>query len=309
MRGLGLADNVIEELWFGDDDPNHSTEEASRSLAASVAQLEGLKPFPAVAQRMMELVSDPEVRIEDVSRLVQNDPAIAGKTVRLANSALYRVGQPVETIDQAIMRLGLTTLNQMVTALAVVGMFRDSKGLGRDIRDHCVGTAAVGRALARRKNWYGHGQVFMAGLMHDLGQLLCMQTGELVYEDIPEDRFGADKTHVYEREVLGYDHAVLGGHVLRSWKIPDPVPKAVAWHHQPARGYEVGGDIGLLVAYTRIADRIDHLMTEEVTPSAELLETLANDSASTYAGISANDFDLHWDAMLEARKDALAMFT
>ena len=308
MGGLGLADNVIEELWFGDDDPNRSTEEASRSLAASVAQLQGLKPFPAVAQRMMNLVSDPDVRIDDVSRLVQNDPAIAGKTVRLANSALYRVGQPVDTIDQAIMRLGLTTLNQMVTALAVVGMFRDSTGLGRDIRDHCVGTAAIGRALARRKNWYGHGQVFMTGLMHDLGQLLSMQTGELVYDDIPAERHGPDKTHVYEREVLGYDHAVLGAHVLRGWRIPDPVPQAVAWHHQPARGYEAGGDIGLLVAYTRVADRVDHLIRQETAVGPDLFATLANDAAASYAGISANDFDLHWDTMVEARIDALAMF-
>jgi HD-like signal output (HDOD) protein len=299
---------VLEELWFGDGDPNRSHLEASQSLAAEVARLRGLKPFPVVAQRVMELVQDPDVRLDEVRRLVETDPSLCSRTLRLANSALYRVGQPCETVSQALVRLGTKTIYETMGAVALLGMFEDVRGVGRTIRDHCVGVAAVGRTLVRGNGWYGGDQIFLAGLMHDVGKLLAIQTGEMDYASLPAECGGPDTVHLHEREKLGYDHAILGGHALTLWKLAEPLARVVAWHHQPARAYEVGGDVGLMVAIVRLADRIDARLAAGRTPTGSDWAAFENSADASYLELTFQNLAEAWPAFAAARSDALAVF-
>ncbi|HEX4479109.1 MAG TPA: HDOD domain-containing protein [Polyangiaceae bacterium] len=303
-----LADNVLEELWFSDDDPSRSHEQASQSLAFEMARLRGLKPFPVVAERVMTLVRDPAVRIDEVRRVLETDPSLAARTMTVANSALFSVGKPCRSVDQAIIRLGTKTVHDLMATVAVLGMFSDVRGQGITIRDHCVGVAAIGRALVRREGWYSGGQVFLAGLMHDVGKLLLMQTEDISYERIPSPYAGIGHVHLYEREKLGYDHAVLGGHAITAWKIPDPIAKVVAWHHQPGRAYQVGGDFGLMVAIVRLADRLDYLIASgaESLPDVRALEE--DSAAATYLDVDPQRLTDGFEEFVQARLDALSAF-
>jgi HD-like signal output (HDOD) protein len=303
-----LAQDVIENLWFGDEDPERTRQEASRSLAAQVAKITGLKPFPAVAQRVMQMVADPNCKIEELGQVIKSDPAIAARVMRLANSALFRVGQPVGSLDQALMRLGTNTLYQMVTAIAVMGLFNTKDKNARRLRDHSVGCAALAKALATRKNWPGSSQLFLCGLMHDLGQLLLLQTEEVAYDTFTPEQLSFDRTHLRERQLLGYDHAVLGGHVIALWNLPELTSQTVAWHHQPARAYDQGGDLALLVAFVRLADELDDMLVANL-PAAEAQATLGRSSAANYLELSVSDLELHWEALLETRKAALGAMT
>ncbi len=299
---------MTEELWFGDEQPADVRERAAQSLSAKLAELRGLKPFPVVAQRVMTIVSDQRARLEEVGRVLETDPALASRTLRLANSALFLVGKPCDSVNQAILRVGTKALYEMMAAVAVLGMFEDMRGVGLTMRDHCVGVAAIGRALARRHGWEGGGQVFLAGLLHDVGKLLCMQSEELPYDALPREYMAFDIMHQHERRILGYDHAVLGGHVLMDWKIPPSVAKAVAWHHQPGRAYAVGGDEALLVAILRLSDRVDLRIGEGAEPDDAFLDAVAKDSATAYLDISADDIARAWPSFVEARTSALSVF-
>jgi HD-like signal output (HDOD) protein len=117
-----------------------------------------------------------------------------------------------------------------------------------------------------------------------------------------------DTVHLHERRILGYDHAVLGGHVLKQWKLPEPVARAVAWHHQPGRAYAVGGDEGLLVAVVRVADRIDHAIIAGTARDEAFLDSLSRDAALGYLDLKAEDLARAWPTFVDARVSALSVF-
>jgi HD-like signal output (HDOD) protein len=143
-----LAESIREDLWFGDDDPKRTVEEASRSLAAAAALVVGLKPFPIVAQRVMTLLSDPDTPVVKVKKAIEQDPALTARLLRVANSALYSPAVACRSVEDAVMRLGSRTVSEIVASLATLGMFSDAKhGFGAAFRNHCVGVAAIGRVL------------------------------------------------------------------------------------------------------------------------------------------------------------------
>jgi len=143
-----LADAVREQLWFGDEDPARSTLEASRSMAAALARATGLKPFPAVAQRAIGLLNDPDTPLRQIREALEKDPAIVAGLLRVANSAAYRMRQAINSVEEAVQRLGSRHVREIVTSVAAMGMFKDAKGVGLAVRDHSARVGAMSRVLA-----------------------------------------------------------------------------------------------------------------------------------------------------------------
>jgi HD-like signal output (HDOD) protein len=301
-----LAKEINETLWFGDDDPARSQAQASASLAAGVAKAVGLKPFPAVAQRVMQMAASADCSVEELARLIRNDPAIAARVMRLANSALFKVGEAVGSLDQALTRLGTNTLYQMVASIAVMGFFDTRDKAARRLRDHAVGTAALAKALAHKRRLASANQLFLCGLLHDIGQLLLLQTQEISYQAFTPEQLTFDQPPVRERELLGYDHAVLGGHVVAVWNMPQLTAQAVAWHHQPARAKSAGGDIAQLVAFVRFADELDELLADASQTPLAVRSHMATSTTTAELECPPEELEQHWDFLIESRKTALS---
>lgn len=303
-----ISETILEELWFGEDDFNAITAQAASSFAAAMAELEGLRPFSDVARRVLEYVSNPNFEVGRLQDIMEQDPALATKMLRLANSAAFRPREPCASIRQAIMVLGARTVSEVSTSLSMMSMFTDLGGVGRMVRDHCAATGALVRALALRKANAGPSS-YIVGLLHDFGKLLLIQAQPATYVKIHGNQLAdADTIHLREREVLGYDHAVLGAHMLTKWGLPQPIPKIVAWHHQPTRAFAVGGEVGLLVALVRLAERMDRMLHDDGLPSKEATESLAGTPESEYAGFSARDFESMWEELRAAKHEAEQIF-
>lgn len=300
QSGSKLAETVVEELWFGDVDDGAEEHQASMSLAARLADVQGLKPFPVVAQRVLSLLNDPDFDLSQIAKLLEGDTALATKTLRVANSSLFSRGNKISSIESAVVRLGGKTVMDMLLAVAAMGLFKDAWGAGLRVREHSVGVAVVARHLAVVCGWSGASQVFLAGLMHDVGKLLIMQADEY---DYPPD--GGIDVHLGERTALGYDHAVLGGHALRLWEVPEPLPVVVAWHHQLGRALSAGGDVGLMVALLDLADAIEKCLAE-ATPCC--VEDLSRRSSAEYLQITPASLNGVWDRLREERAEAIALF-
>jgi HD-like signal output (HDOD) protein len=301
-----LAKEINESLWFGDDDPARSQAQASASLAAQVAKAVGLKPFPAVAQRVMQMAASADCRVEELARLIKNDPAIAARVMRLANSALFKVGESVGSLDQALTRLGTNTLYQMVASIAVMGFFDTRDKAARRLRDHAVGTAALAKALAQKRRHASSNQLFLCGLLHDIGQLLLLQTQEISYESFTQEQLVFDQPPRRERELLGYDHAVLGGHAVALWNMPMLTAQTVAWHHQPERAKQVGDDAAQLVAFVRWADELDDLLVDASVTAQAARSHMATSSTTAYLECPSDELEQHWDFLIDTRKTALS---
>lgn len=301
-----LAEAVREQLWFGDEDPLRTALEASRSLAAALARAMGLKPFPAVAQRAMDLLDDPDTPLRKIRETLETDPAITAGLLRVANSAAYRSRHAISSVDEAVQRLGSRHVLEIVSSVAAMGLFKDVKGVGLQVRDHCARVAAMTRVLASEWHQETAESPFLCGLLHDLGKLLLLQVSGLDYDKLdPRALSRPDEAFVHERALLGYDHAVLGGHVLDAWRLPDRVASVVAWHHQPGRAYEQGGELALGVALVRLANRIDYKMRQEPVLDEAFVAELAEDGAAQYSGYRAEVLRAMWKKLREAGQQML----
>jgi HD-like signal output (HDOD) protein len=298
----------LEELWFGEDDARATDAQAAASFAAALADLEGLRPFSEVARRVLEYVADPDFEVGRLQNIMEQDPALATRVLRLANSAAFRRGEPCGSIRQAIMVLGSRTLTEVATSLSMMAMFSDMSGVGRLVRDHCASTAALVRSLALHKENTG-ANCYIVGLLHDFGKLLLIQAQPATYLKIHGPHIAEpDTIHLHERSVLGFDHAVLGAHLLKKWSLPDPIPKVVAWHHQLSRALTAGGEVATYVALVRLAERIDRLLASDDPPSAEQTELTAACSEGQYLNFSARDLSKLWAELRAAKQEAHQIF-
>jgi putative nucleotidyltransferase with HDIG domain len=307
-RTSKISESILEELWFGEDDANAITAQAASSFAAAMAELEGLRPFSDVARRVLDYVADPNFEVGRLKEIMEQDPALATKVLRLANSAAFRPREPCASIQQAIMVLGARTVSEVATSLSMMSMFTDLGGVGRIVRDHCAATGALVRALALRKANAGPSS-YVVGLLHDFGKLLLLQAQPATYLKIHGNQLAdADTIHLRERAVLGFDHAVLGAHLLTKWGLPQPIPKIVAWHHQPARAFAAGGEVGLLVALVRLAERIERLLHDDTLPSKEATAHLVASPECQYAEFRERDLESMWDELRTVKHEAMQIF-
>lgn len=310
---MALAQKIVEELWFTEDSADAVGDAAAQSFAARVAELEGLKPFPAVAQKVLALLSDPNFRVHDVRAAIEEDPALSARVLRVANSAAFAGSNPCDTVGRAVVRLGAGTVRELVIALATMGMFVDVTGRGRVVRDHCVTTGALARVLARDLLAGPTPGIFLAGLMHDVGKLLLMQSHEFPHAGMTaqelEDLELPDGSHVPERQHLGYDHAVLGGHAVLLWKIPFPTPQVVAWHHQPTRAQEEGDDtIAAMVAIVRIADQLDRVLLTDPPQDRRTLKDLCSTPDAAQVGLTDKTLRDLWSELFLVKAEASSLF-
>ena len=297
----------IAELWLDGAAPSAADLLAAKSLAAKMAVFEGIRPFSAVVQELVACVSRPDFTLDRVRELIEADPALAARIMRVANSAAYRTYEPCSTVSKAIVRIGATNVCDMAMAMSAITFFKDLGGVGQKIRDHSAGTAAVARELAFRLG-RASPKVFLAGLLHDIGKLLLIQTGDADYAALAGESLAPNTVHLKEQAQWGYDHAILGGQVLLSWKLPEPIPQIVACHHQPKVAQARSALVGLSVDLLRVADEVDWLLQQRHDADSEHVRKLAQSPDGTRAGLNETTLMELWDDLRTVRREALSVF-
>ena len=245
-------------------------ERDATSLAERILELVrddriALPPFPALLARLQALLQRDDVNAEDVARTIRVDPGLVANLLQVANSAAFGGLQRIIDLQQVIARLGLRQVGSMITALQVKGQFTAAHGpnteLTRTLWDHSVTCAFAARRLADQVS-ADLGQAFLAGLLHDCGNLLVLraldhleETGEL--ELAPTDAL--------RREMMERLHCELGHSALVAWNLPEPLPTLVLRHEDPP---EAGDDP--LLSCLQAADLITRKLGFDLAPLPEL---------------------------------------
>lgn len=294
---------VEEELWFGGHDPAVAEDTAARSMAALVGRIVGAKPFPESARRLAELTRKDVIRIEPIVQVLERDPALSARLLRLVNSAGYALRQRCTSVRHAATLVGTDRLHQIATTAAVLDLFDSRSSIAARIIEHSTIVGAFcryfGAHLALPVD-----DLFTAGFLHDIGKLMLLETeGEQYVQLLEKYADQPDTIHVVERSLYGFDHAVLGAHVLTAWNIPDPVPKIVAWHHEPTRAYHVSSMMAALVQTVRLADSAVCAMVRGVTQ--EEFATLANAECASYLDISEPQLASMWEELQTLYRESI----
>ncbi len=210
--------------------PQHSKPEITFS---QLSALKVLPAFPAVALRLLTVISGDEADFREVSQLIMTDTALSGQVLRLANSSLYGFRQRVTNVLQALCLMGANRVRDMLITVALKGYI---SGTADPIRGaiwrHSLAAALWGELIAQ---WYrlDKTSTYTAALMHDLGRIALVMLAPEKYGQFFEKASVADAEDpcALEREVLKMDHCLAGGHLARSWNFQAALTDAIAHHH------------------------------------------------------------------------------
>jgi putative nucleotidyltransferase with HDIG domain len=210
-------------------------------LATCLKRLEQVKDLPTVPPVLMkinEMLGDQGASIDSLGRLIETDPAIASKVLRLVNSAFYGFRSEISSIAHAVMILGFNTVRNAAISVAVVDAFRvrhhftgfDLNGFWR----HSIAVAVTGRHLARGGRFADPDNAFSAGLLHDVGKLVMLQYlpdwFERIWSAMQDLNVGF---HEAEKRVMPAGHAEIGAFLAGRWQFPLCLGEAIRLHHEP----------------------------------------------------------------------------
>ncbi len=183
-----------------------------------------LPSLPAVAVRIIDLVQQPDVSIEQLAAVIANDAALASKILRMANSSFYARARSVSRLSDALMVLGLRRVKTLALGFSLVDDLRSRSRDGFDhmlFWDRSVFAAVAARKLAILAGLNAQEEAFLGGLTHSLGVLALNQAIGDSYSELYRSAGGdLQKLAVLERESLGFDHAALGGALGEKWNLP-----------------------------------------------------------------------------------------
>ncbi len=207
-------------------------------LESLLSRINDIPTLPASVLRVMQMIEDPFCSSSDLAKVIQADPAMAAKVLKLANSSYYGFRQKIANIPQAVTLLGFATLKNTLLAAAVFDLFRVA-GTGFDLPalwTHSVTTATAAKLLAKRAKYPQSETAFTAALMHDVGKIILAR---FIPQGLAEIVGVVETEHLAmydaEKKILGLSHPALGAWVLGRWSLPAPVVEAVEFHHHPTR--------------------------------------------------------------------------
>ncbi len=231
---------------------------------------------PDVFIRLGRMVDDPSCSIAALAQTISRDPVLSARLLRLANSPFYGFPSRIDTIGRALSVIGTRALRDLVLAVSAPGIFAKMPILDmRAFWEHSLRTAVLARLLASRCGFAEPETLFAAGLFHDVGQLLILaKLPEMGRETRWRARDCGLALHAVEQEVIGFDHAQVGGELLRQWQLPRSLWEAVACHHRPDAARDP-----LAAAIVCMADILAHELPDAHTPEAR--KTLSAALAAT----------------------------
>ena len=190
-------------------------------------------PFPAIAHRILALVSQEDASVQKVGELIKLDPSFAADLLRFANSPLFGLRREVTSLTHAIIVLGTERVRTMATFVALNKMVRASVHIQalRKVWVHSLLTAIIAEEMARATG-SDRESAYTTGLLHNLGTLGLMSAYPAEYTRLLEvsDEFGLDLLRT-ERDLFDIDHCAAGAYLAQDWNFPDELAAAIATHH------------------------------------------------------------------------------
>ncbi len=264
-----------------------------------------LGSYAPIVRDIETALQSPQCSLGTVAAAIEKDPDLTARLLRLANSGFYGFPNRLATVSEALSLIGIQQVQDLIVSTSIIDRF---SGVGtnfvnmRDFWRHSLACGVGARSLATTRHMRGPDKFFVAGLLHDVGRLaLFSKVPELSQRIFGQHREQGGLLRQAERDVLGYDHADIGGALMKRWQLPPRLVEAVENHHRPT-ACQVGKEEAAVVHL------VDHLVNalqlgtsgEPLTPP---LQAAAWDLLQLELGI-LDSLAATIDTQLEAVEDA-----
>ena len=219
-----------------------------------------LGSYEPILKEVEAVLNNPQSNLLNVGEVIERDPDLTARLLRLGNSSFYGFPSRLETVSEAISLIGIRQVQDLMIASSVVEVFAGVSAEFVDMESFWKHSLACGigtRLLAIAKRVPKPDKFFVAGLLHDVGRLVLFsqapQKTQRVFETYRSKRM---LLRTAEVQVLGFDHAEIGQALLRSWKYPNNLIQAVSYHHHPlaAEAFQTEA------AFVHVADHLVNAM-------------------------------------------------
>ena len=248
-----------------------------------------LVSLPEVSLRVNEIANDPDSTADDMGKVISQDPALVARMLKIANSAFYGVSNEVETITRAIAILGTKKIRDLVISTAASDTFDGIPNnliTMQDFWHHSLYCALLAQILAKKSKKIKSESIFIAGLLHDIGQLLMFnKLPEKSHETILLLMEGTEELETYEaeRHVFGFDHMEVGAELIKKWKLAPVLLECIEFHHVPQNAKNFPAEVALINIANAVAVMADfNSMNEDDIP-------MINPISWELTGLSKND--------------------
>ena len=225
--------------------------------------------LPMFYSQLSEAIDHPRSSIADIAKIISEDLGLTARILKLANSPLFGYFSKIETITQAVTIIGVLQVRELALALSVMDVFAgipESMVNMDQFWRHSLATGLAARLLATSQREASLERFFVAGILHDVGRLVMyIRVPELSLELLERCRNTGELLYRAERELFGFDHAEVGGALLRRWKIPARVAEPVERHHSSQKAEQYPREASML----HFADIVAHAL--QIGNSGELL--------------------------------------
>jgi putative nucleotidyltransferase with HDIG domain len=190
-----------------------------------------------ILNEMEEALNDPDSTLTDVGHVIEKDPDLTARLLKLGNSSFFGFPSRMETVSETINLIGIQQVQDLISVSVVVEIF---EGVSEELANmgsfwkHSMACGLAARQLALARRVPKPEKFFVAGLLHDIGRLV-------LYSRTPEDAQNVFRAYLTdkvllrdaEQQVLGFDHTEIGEALLKAWNYPVNLINAVRFHHQP----------------------------------------------------------------------------
>jgi len=217
----------------------------SSSILKLVNKTLELPTLPEVLIKLNQIIAEPESTADDVAKVISTDPAVSTNILRIVNSAYYGLQVRVSSINLAVSIMGFSMTKKVALKAAVFSMFarrKENKCKHFDpagFWKHSIFTGVAAKVLGAESQRFRdhHGEdLYICGLLHDIGKIILLENEEQRYSQVLEQAAQSGRPELdVETEVLGYNHADVGSVLAIKWFLPEDLTIAIRYHHAPGK--------------------------------------------------------------------------
>lgn len=202
-----------------------------------VEKIDDLPTIPVVATQVLQLLDQPDVRIEQVADLMLSDQVMTARVMKMLNSPVYKPGNRISSLRRALVYLGLKHIREVALTTSFIDAFDDSAGAFEisTFWEHSFGVGMVSKVIAEKIGYPDLEQAYIGGIIHDIGEVFLSSFLRDEFQSVLDSIKDKTTTLVEaEAEQLGTTHCEVGLCMARKWNFPAVYCDVIANHHTPS---------------------------------------------------------------------------
>lgn len=227
-----------------------------KSLDTVIDSIREFPTLPSIYLQLTEAMSNPDVNINYITKIIENDTSSVSKLLKLANSPIFGFRNRISSVHQSILYLGIEEVKNLLLALKIINVFQEHTSKinlisPKEFWEHSISTGVIARFIGSNIGISNSGTLFLGGILHNIGRLMFYIALKDEYEKVIE--FHINEKHSLndaERKILGISSPIAGEMLAQKWKLPIQLIDIIKYSH-----IGIANDrVNLSIASVHIAD-------------------------------------------------------